>query len=28
VTIGEIQFRYMAKPLQRSAERNSATPTA
>ena len=28
VTIGEIQFRYMAKPLQRPAERNPAAPTA
>jgi hypothetical protein len=28
VTIGEIQFRYMARPLQRSAERNPAAPTA
>src|ERR1700723_1558953 len=28
VTVGEIQFRYMAKPLQRPAERNAAAPTA
>jgi chromosome segregation ATPase len=28
VTIGEIQFRYMARPLQRPAERNPAAPTA
>jgi pSer/pThr/pTyr-binding forkhead associated (FHA) protein len=28
VTIGEIQFRYMARPLQRSAEQNPAAPIA
>jgi chromosome segregation ATPase len=28
VTIGEVQFRYMARPLQRSAERDPAAPTA
>ena len=28
VTIGEIQFRYMARPLRRSAEQNPAAPTA
>ncbi|MGH9561305.1 MAG: FHA domain-containing protein, partial [Terracidiphilus sp.] len=27
VTIGEIQFRFMARPVQRAAEPNPAAPT-